>query len=308
MQPLRNHPVIARQQSRLEAGEAGDSIRGIVAHPLSRIAENLVRSGKGDTLQWQEFTLSTHFQPVFSVRDAACVGFEALLRPLDRDGAPLRPDRLFDEAFAAGDGFLLDWICRALHFRKFATVDPGDRRIFLNVHPEAAVKDARSAREFDHLARFYGVAPKRVCVEILEGACADEGLLRESVAAYRALGVGIAMDDFGVGRSNFDRIVALRPDIVKIDRSILTEAVGDAKSRRMLPSIIELMHEAGARVTLEGIESATEAMVAIDSGADFLQGYYFARPVAALPAGEELEATLAELRRMGGTRLAAVGG
>lgn len=278
-----------------------------MAHSLSRIAEDLVRSGRGDSLQWQGFTLSTHFQPIFCVRDAACVGFEALLRPLDRDGVPMRPDRLFEQAVAAGDGFLLDWICRALHFRKFATVDPGDRLIFLNVHPEAAVKDARACREFDHLARFYGVAPRRVCVEILEGACADEGLLRESVSAYRSLGVGIAMDDFGVGRSNFDRIVALRPEIVKIDRSILTDAVGDAKARRMLPAMIALLHEAGAKVTLEGIESVTEAMIAIDAGADQLQGYYFARPAAALPGAEEMERTLAELRRMGGTKLAAVG-
>ena len=277
-----------------------------MAHSLSRIAEELVRTGRGDSLHWQGFSLSTHFQPVFSVRNAACAGYEALLRPLDRDGAPLRPDRLFEHVAAAGDGFLLDWICRALHFRKFATVDPGDRRIFINVHPEAAMKDARSSREFDHLARFYGVAPRRICVEILEGACGDEGLLRESVAAYRALGVGIAMDDFGVGRSNFDRIVSLRPDIVKIDRSILVDAVGDQKARRMLPSIIELMHEAGAQVALEGIESAPEAMVAIDSGADFLQGYHFARPAAALPDDAAMQRVMAELRRMAGLKLEAV--
>jgi EAL domain-containing protein (putative c-di-GMP-specific phosphodiesterase class I) len=278
-----------------------------VAHSLSRIAEDLVRSSRGDWLQWQGYTLSTHFQPIYAVREAACAGYEALLRAQDRDGAPVRPDRLFAQAVEASDGLLLDWICRALHFRKFATLDPGDRRLFINVHPEAAVKDARSARELDHLARFYGVAPKRVCVEILEGACADEGLLRESVAAYRAIGLGIAMDDFGVGRSNFDRIVALRPDVVKVDRSILTEAVGDSKARRMLPAIIELLHEAGAKVTLEGIESAAEAMVAIDSGADHLQGFHFARPAAVLPDDGATQRTLAELRRMGGARLAAVG-
>ena len=169
------------------------------------------------------------------------------------------------------------------------------------------MKEARSTRDFAELVRFYGLAPERVCVEILEGVCADEGLLREAVCAYRALGCSIAMDDFGVGRSNFDRIVALRPDVVKIDRSVLTDAVGDRKSRRMLPSIIELLHEAGAEVAIEGIESANEALLAMDSGADLLQGFHFAAPSAKPPDDPLTQRILSELLRMRGARLAAVG-
>jgi EAL domain-containing protein (putative c-di-GMP-specific phosphodiesterase class I) len=278
-----------------------------VGHSLSRIAEDLVRSGRGETLQWQGFRLASHFQPIYSVHEAGCVGFEALVRAHDSGGGPVRPERLFAQVFADGDGILLDWICRALHLRKFATVDPGDRTLYINVHPEAAIKDARSAREFADLIRFYGLAPERVCVEILEGACADEGMLREAVAAYRALGATIAMDDFGVGRSNFDRIVALRPDVVKIDRSVLTAAVGDRKARLMLPSIIELLHESGAQVAIEGVESGNDALLAMDSGADLLQGFHFAAPSAALPEEGLTQRILAELLRMRGTRLAAVG-
>ena len=279
----------------------------LVVHSLSRIAEDLVRSGRGDTLQWQGFGLASHFQPIYSVHKAGCVGFEALVRAHDSGGGPVRPERLFAQVFADGDGILLDWICRALHLRKFATVDPGDRTLYINVHPEAAVKDARSAREFADLIRFYGLAPERVCVEILEGVCADEGLLRDAVAAYRELGATIAMDDFGVGRSNFDRIVALRPDVVKIDRSVLNAAVGDRKARLMLPSIIELLHESGAQVAVEGVENGNDALLAMDSGADLLQGFHFAAPSAALPEEGLTKRILAELLRMRGSRLAAVG-
>jgi EAL domain-containing protein (putative c-di-GMP-specific phosphodiesterase class I) len=278
-----------------------------VGQSLSRIAEGLVRAGRGESLQWQGMTLATHFQPIYSVRDAGCVGFEALVRAHDAEGTPIRPEKLFAKAFADGDGNLLDWICRALHLRKFAKVDPGDRTLYLNVHPEAVVKDARSNRELADLVRFYGLVPERVCVEILESSCADEGLLREAVAAYRALGASIAMDDFGVGRSNFDRIVALRPDVVKIDRSVLTAAVGDRKARLMLPSIIELLHEAGAEVAIEGVESGNEALLAMDSGADMLQGFHFAAPSAVLPDEGLTRRILAELLRMRGSRLAAVG-
>lgn len=277
-------------------------------HSLSRAAEELVRTGRGDSVKWQGIALSTHFQPIYSVKRAGCIGFEALVRASDPEGGPLRPERLFQKAHSDGDGVILDWICRALHLRKFATVDPGDRILYLNVHPEAAARDAKNAREFAELIRYYGLTPKRVCVEILESPCADEGLLREAVHAYRGLGVAIAMDDFGVGRSNFDRIAGLRPDVVKIDRSILTKAVGDGKSRRMLPSIIDLLHEAGAQVAIEGVESADEALVAMESGADHLQGFHFAAPSAVLPDEASSKRVLAELLRMRGSpRLEAVG-
>jgi len=278
-----------------------------VAHSLSRIAEDLVRAGNGESVRWQGLTLRSHLQPIYSVRQVGCIGFEALVRVTDESG-PVRPEQLFARAAVDGDVVLLDWICRALHLRKFATFDHGERKLFLNVHPEAAVRDSRSARELADLVRYYGLPPKRLIMEILEAPCADEALLREAVMSYRSLGAGIAMDDFGVGRSNFDRIVGLRPDIVKIDRSILTRTVGEAKSRRMLPSIVELLHEAGAQVAVEGVESAAEALVAIESGADHLQGFHLAAPSAQLPDETLTSGILAELMRMRvGPRLAVVG-
>ena len=274
---------------------------------LSRTAEDLVRAGNGESVRWQGLTLRSFLQPIYSIRKPGCIGFEALLRVAGEDG-PIRPERLFERARNDGDVVLLDWICRAIHLRKFATVDHGDRKLFLNVHPEAAVRDARSARELADLVRYYGMTPSRLIIEILEAPCADEPMLREAVLAYRALGAGIAMDDFGLGRSNFDRIVALRPDIVKIDRSILTRAVGDAKSRRMLPSIVDLLHDSGALVAVEGVESADEALIAIESGADHLQGFHFAAPSAQLPDEMLASGILAELLRMRGTpQLAVVG-
>lgn len=253
-----------------------------VSDSFCRVAESLVRAGSGETLQWEGYELTTHLQPLYSLRREACIGYEALVRAVDPKGHRILPAQLFAAAFDSGQGVQLDWICRALHLRHFARVDPGDRRLFLNVHPEAAVQDCGTAQEFGDLIRYYGLSPRRVCAEITEGGCADEPLLRKVVAAYRSLGLTIAMDDFGLGRSNFDRIVALRPDLVKIDRTILVEAVGDAKARSILPALVELMHEAGAQVVMQGIESVDEALLAADAGADAVQGQYFAPPKAGL--------------------------
>ena len=275
---------------------------------LSRIAEDLVRAGSGESVRWQGLTLRSHVQPIYSVEAGACVGLEALVRASDADGTSVRPAPLFERAHREGDGILLDWICRALHLRKFATIDRGDRKLFLNVHPEAAARDGRSVREFADLIRYYGLEPRRLCLEILEAPCADEAMLREAAHAYRDLGASIALDDFGLGRSNFDRIVGMHPEMVKIDRMMLTQAVGANRARRMLPAIIELLHESGAEVVIEGIESAAEALVAIESGADHLQGFHLAAPSAQLPDEKLTRGILAELLRMRGSpRLAVVG-
>jgi len=266
----------------------------------ARRAEGLVRAaGGGERLDWNGVELASHFQPIYCVRQAGCHGYEALVRAADANGGTIVPESLFSSLLGVQRA-RLDWACRALHLRNYAVVDPGDRTLFLNVHPEAAVHDARCEPGFGQLIRYYGLVPKRVCVEILEAPCTDEALLGEAIAAYRDMGASIAMDDFGVGRSNFDRVIALRPDIVKIDRSILASAVGQAKAGRMLPAIIGLLHQTGARVAIEGIETANEALIAIDAGADYLQGFYFAVPRKGL-ADEALSTGIIDkLVRLGG--------
>jgi EAL domain-containing protein (putative c-di-GMP-specific phosphodiesterase class I) len=247
---------------------------------LAHAAEEIVRASPGTSIDWHGMSLSTHFQPIFNVRRQKCHGFEALVRAVDDEGA-VSWDDLHDRT-AQVARVLLDWTCRAMHLRNYAMVDPGDLTLFINVHPEAAVRDAGRAREFASLIRYYGLTPKRVCVEILESPCSSETKLREAVEGYRELGVSVAMGDFGTGCSNFDRVVALRPDVVKIDRALLAGTVGNERARRMLPGMVALLHEAQTKVAIEGIESRADAMLAIGAKADFLQGFFFASPQAAL--------------------------
>lgn len=262
----------------------------------SRVVDDLVRNGSAATLQWEGLTLRTHFQPVHGVLRAECAGYEALLRATDAGGRILNPRDLFARARRDGRLVVLDRACRALHLRNFAIVDPGAGRLFLNVEPDAAIADATTVREFGDLIRYYGLTPKRVCLEILETGCASEAELGEAVEAYREIGSGIAMDDFGVGCSNFDRLAALRPNLVKIERSVLSAAVGDGKSRGMLPPMVEVLREAGAKVVIERVESAQEAMLAIDSGANYLQGNYLASPAAAIPSDDFTVQVVRKLR------------
>jgi EAL domain-containing protein (putative c-di-GMP-specific phosphodiesterase class I) len=285
------------------AGKAADETVTKEAPPsMARTAERLVRSGTAGCLAWEGAKLDSHFQPILSVRDPVCHGYEALLRATDRDGARIAPADLLARAAEASRA-VLDWSCRALHLRNYARFDPDERTLFLNVHPRAALHDAACARELGELIRYYGLMPKRVCVEILADDCGDEDLLREAVATYRGLGVSIAIDDFGKARSNFERVLALHPDVVKVDRGLLADAVlGWGRSRRMLAGIVELLHEMRSRVVVAGIENAAEARVAVESGADFVQGFFFSAPDAALADEPAALMRLREALRPGGNR------
>ena len=244
-------------------------------------------------------TLSSVFQPIYGVKEGRALGYEGLVRAKALDGRTVRPIQLF-EGLEPAELVSLDRTCRTLHMRSFARLDPGARMLFLNVNPVAAVLEAENVRSVRSRIGYFGLTPERVCIEILEGACEDEGQLVDAIAAYREMGMAIAMDDFGVERSNFDRVASLRPDYVKIDRSLLTDAVGDVKARQMLPCVVTILRATGTKILIEGIETASEALVAIEAGADYLQGFYFATPTAILHDDALTERILGELIRMRG--------
>ena len=260
------------------------------------VAREVVRAEGGGHFRHGGMTLSTHFQPVFSARTGDAHGHEALLRAeFTGEGLALRARAVF-HSLDHPARTRLDWICRALHLRNFAVVDPGNRKLFLNVHPQALVDDADDGRGFAELVRFYGLTPERVVLEVLETGSGNEPRLGESTAAHRALGFTIAMDHFGQGHSNFDRIAMLRPKIVKADRETLRQALGETQGRRMLPSLIDMLKDTGAEVAIKGVDSAADAINAIEAGADHLQGFHLGAP-SRTPRDETLARDLIESAR-----------
>lgn len=105
----------------------------------------------------------------------------------------------------------------------------------------------------------------------------------------------VAIDDFGAGESNFERIWRLKPDIVKLDRSMVVEATRTPRVRRILPGLVSLIHEAGCLVVMEGLESAEHGLIAMESDVDFVQGFYFGEPRQCLTPDENYRGVLNEL-------------
>ena len=245
-----------------------------MAQSWSRTAEDLLRSGSAASLQWEGVTLTTQFQPIHAARRGERAGYAAILRAHDASGAPVKTEGLMEDAAHRGQLIQMDRVVRALHLRNFATVDPGDGRLFLGVHPDAAVADMANAREFGDLIRYYGLLPERVCIEVLPCACSTEEALADAVAAYRELGIVIALDNFGVGCSNLDRLAALRPKLVKLHQATLSQAMGEDKARAAFPALVGMLQDSRCQVVVDGVESVQQALAAIDSRANYLQGSY----------------------------------
>ncbi|BAU57874.1 FOG: EAL domain [Halorhodospira halochloris] len=113
----------------------------------------------------------------------------------------------------------------------------------------------------------------------------DNQRLADAVSWFREFGCLVALDDFGTGYSNFERLLELTPDLVKLDRSLIQRAVEEHAEgqRRILNNLVALIHEAGSLVVLEGVETEHQALTALDADVDFVQGFFFARPTLVGP-------------------------
>jgi EAL domain-containing protein (putative c-di-GMP-specific phosphodiesterase class I) len=221
------------------------------------------------------------FQPILHAVDLKPFAYEALLRVRSLNGELLGPQDLFKRTEVSEEILYLDRLCRVIHSVNFFSQNP-DRNLtlFLNVDGRHLLNVANGGhgRTFQSLLEFCGLRPQQVVLEIVESLVADSTHLIEALESYQKLGYRIAIDDFGSRESNFDRLWNLSPDIVKLDRSLVVQSVVNTRARRVLPKLVEIIHELGATVVCEGIEDEEQHNIALDAGTDLLQGYYYARP------------------------------
>ncbi len=278
-----------------------DAINPSVATPtsaelgLKQILAKIPSGGGWATYPYNTITLGSHFQPIFEVKTQTCVGYEGLLHATNLTGQVLRPDTVFSLANNAEEAMYMDWLCRALHLRNYANLGAEDRTLFLNVFPEVAAADVHHPEYVKVLLAYHHADPRDIAIEILETGVQDESRLIDAVALYKALGCKVALDDFGIGYSNFDRVWRLQPDFVKLDISLMRAAGRDESARKVFLNIVKLIQECGAKVVVEGIEERNEALIALDSGAEYLQGFYFAKPSRTPVAEHSTSSTFANL-------------
>ena len=243
------------------------------------------------TTDYLGYRLASHFQPIYSLTHHRAVGHEALLRATSiASGVPVPPLELF--ASVDGDDARLSLDCASLlqHLAAYAGKD-ADEWLFLNVHPRSLASPVGPGiGEIAAALSARGLRPEQVVIEVLESTLPDDADFDRRVDELRELGCLVSLDDFGAGHSNFDRVFRLRPEIVKLDRSVVVRAEVDPHALRIASQMVSLLHECGCLVLMEGIETDEGAYTALRCDVDFVQGWHFGRPAPALASGAGLHA------------------
>lgn len=231
--------------------------------------------------------LSVRFQPIFTICDQVSQihSVEALIRG-PRGTNFERADVLFDyvrrkKAEAAMDRTCLCVIARAV------TKLPLHLRINVNVHAISLMQKAVFSDFFLDLANRYSLAPDRFTVEIVEhGPACDADALVETLTSLRAAGVQVALDDVGLGHSNYRMMVDCHPEYFKLDSYFVKGLNGDRTRAAVVESLITLAKALGSRVVAEGVESSEDSLWLARVGVEFAQANLFcpALPVEALLA------------------------
>ena len=223
--------------------------------------------------------LTTAFQPIFEIgwSGRSVFALEALTRGPQGTNVE-RADILFEYVRRKGREAQVDRLAIAAALREARGL-PGMPGLSLNVHASTLEQDRLLPVWLAEQAQEYGIPCHRLIIEIVEHAPPWSGpSFLMSLDRLRGLGVRIALDDVGLGQSNYRMILDCQPDLLKIDRHFVTGAHADPHRRAVLESIADLACRLGGRAVAEGIEDERDLDVALSSGIDLVQGYLLCSP------------------------------
>ena len=220
------------------------------------------------------------YQPKVALSDGALKRVEALVRWDDPVRGPVPPSRfvplaerhgLIDELTRWGLGTALtqwnDWRAAGV-----------DTCIAFNISA-ISLEKLDFPDLVERMCSDHGVPTERLVLELTEGATLPLVNLMDTLTRFRIKGIGLAMDDFGVGYSTLMQLRQLPFTEVKIDRFFVTDLATSDDSRLIVKAIVDLAHGLGLTVTAEGIEDQEQLAVLAGLGCDVGQGYFIAQPL-----------------------------
>ncbi|MDX6353946.1 MAG: hypothetical protein QOF98_849 [Streptomyces sp.] len=262
--------------NRFEVADPDADARAITRHGLT--------NGLPGALERGEFFIE--YQPLIGLADGVVHGAEALVRWGHPVHGVLGPDQFIPLAETTGQivplgRWVLEQAARQARIWQDDHVDERAPRVNVNLspiqlhHPELVAEVARILDET-------GLAPGLLCLEVTESALigADEDQLKP-LRQIADLGVEIALDDFGTGYSNLSSLRWLPLSVLKLDRAFtrgMRQQPADPVDLKIVEGIVSMAHGLGLTVTVEGVETRTQAEHLRALGCDTGQGWYYARP------------------------------
>lgn len=230
----------------------------------------------------EENRFEMYYQPIYSVSKKRFASAEALIRLFDEKYGFIPPDLFITAAEKNGTilqigEFVLDSVCRFIAecSRNGLPID----YIELNLSMKQCVQMDLTNKVLYYLQK-YNLKPEQINLEVTETAAnTAHDIVEENIRNLSEHGVAFSLDDFGTGYSNLSRIIGLPFRIVKIDKS-MTDKVFDSRINAILKYNIRLLKEIGMEVVVEGVETKAVLKQFEEMGCDFIQGYYFSKPLS----------------------------
>ena len=223
--------------------------------------------------------LEVFLQPLMDCRTGKRIAAEALVRLRSDSGELIRPDLFI--SMAEQEGYIvrlgeqvLAKVCRFIRDHDMDALGIG----WINVNLSPVQFMSRDIPDrFDQILNEYGVSQDRIHLEITEQSMIDFSLLRDQITGLHENGFEFSLDDYGSGYSNLSRVRQYPFTNIKIDMEVVRSYCQDRDV--LLPALVQGFKQMNLSITAEGIETAEMAGAMKEIDCDYLQGYYFSRPV-----------------------------
>lgn len=226
------------------------------------------------------------FQPIYDTKTRNIVAFESLVRWNHPDEGLIMPNDFIDVAEKTNligfiDFIMLELVCHFLDSHR--EVWPTDVYITVNFSSKHLLRE-RLVSDFTNLIERYKISNRWIAIEITETCLLDDEKSLQNIKAIQSLGFHVILDDFGTGYSALNYLQKVNFSVIKIDRRFVSELPDDHFSRTIISTIIEMAKKLDMRVVAEGVETPQQIDHLKSFDCNYLQGYYFSKPVKASDA------------------------
>lgn len=213
------------------------------------------------------------FQPIIEWSSQSIVGYEALVRGAQGEGAGMVLSRVTD-----ANKYYFDQACRVKAIET-ATRLGLNKLLSINFMPNAVYKPETCIRATIEAADLYGFDIRNIMFEVTEGEqILSHSHLLNIFRSYAERGFITAIDDFGAGFAHEEGLHSLKPRVLKLDMALIRDIDQSAEKQQRLQQILAQCALLGCKVLAEGVETAAELAYLAGQGIDWFQGYFFARP------------------------------
>jgi len=226
-----------------------------------------------------------YYQPVINTENNECVSCEALVRWDSKALGFIGPGEFIPLAEYLGlitdiGDYVFEKAC--LQCKKWNDMGFPDFKININLSVVQLLQ-MNIVENIKNMTKRTGVNPKNLTLEVTESfAINDMDRVLKIIKEFRESGFNIALDDFGTGYSSLNYIKKLPLDVIKVDKTFIDDILTDEYAQSFVKLIVELSKTIGTKVVVEGIENEEQCKMIKNLGVNFIQGFYYGRPVSSI--------------------------